>query len=1141
MTLTGSGGNATVDTNGNAVTLSGQLSGLGGLTKLGLGLLTLSATNTYAGSTQVNAGILTATTTAALPGFASAGTVSVAPGATLGIRVGGTGEWSQSSINALTNNATFAPGSLLGIDTTDATGSFTYANSIGGSIGVNKLGSGVLILCGTNAYSGPTVVSAGTLRLQSAATLPANTKIMPVGDSITYGVAGTNGGYRGFLYSDLTTSGNTIQFVGTTNGNAGSLPASPVNQQYHDGWSGWTTGDVLGTIQSSFNNGTSGNINTWLTSLTADGQAPTAITMMIGTNDPVRGGASGPPDVPATVSQATSNLSAIINVVYAKDPGVRLLVAMVTPRYDNSADNNWNNSYNAALPGLIAQKQAAGDNIALVDMNTNFPAGGLSSDNLHPNDTGYAWMATQWQNALLAGGVSAAIPGSSPTTVAAGAVLDINGCQTTIGPLSGAGSVALGSGGSLTINCTPGNSSTYTGSISGGGGVVKIGAASLMLAGNNTYTGATTVSAGTLQLGDGVANNGSVVGNITDNAVLAFANPYALTYGGAISGSGALMKSGPGRLVLTGNNSYSGGTTVSGGTLVVSSPTALGSGQSLVVQSAAVDFGTGPYFLQQGGECYVSGGGNLINCTQLAVGMTGFGSGSLTVDGSGSSLTAGALYLGGGGATGTATFSNGASGSLNLVALANDFVPGSSGSLSILSGANVNVAGNITVANQGADTSGQIIISGSNSQLAQTASGTLVSLGCAWASTGQATITVNNGGTFAPMGLTVAAGSAAIMLDGGTLKSLASFSIPAGSNFQLTAGPGGATFDTSGNTLSINAAISGPGSVTQTGSGQLVLAGTNTYAGGTTVISGTLNVTGASALPSSGVLVVGRSGRVVLGNSVSIAVPSSINGQWATNGGGVWSGTANWTGGNVPGTPQDTAVFGTVLTSGTAAVTLDSSRSLASLGFSATGANSYVISPSNGSTLTLANTAGSATISNSGGNNTIAAPITMGNNLSITASTGSVLTIASTIAESSSGTSLSFGGGGELILGGTNTYTGGTIVNGGTVSVTAASALPSAGVLVAGRSGRVVLGNSLGAAALVASSSPASDVISLATTPAVSGIDSSLAGQDSSPATQALVPVASPVSGEAAAVPEPGTLLLLLVAAVALAIGRRKT
>ena len=76
------------------------------------------------------------------------------------------------------------------------------------------------------------------------------------------------------------------------------------------------------------------------------------------------------------------------------------------------------------------------------------------------------------------------------------------------------------------------------------------------------------------------------------------------------------------------------------------------------------------------------------------------------------------------------------------------------------------------------------------------------------------------------------------------------------------------------------------------------------------------------------------------------ATSSPINGQWATNGSGTWSGTANWTGGNVPGAPQDTAVFGTVLTSGTATVTLDVSLSLASLGFSTTGGASYVISPS---------------------------------------------------------------------------------------------------------------------------------------------------------------------------------------------------
>ena len=504
-------------------------------------------------------------------------------------------------------------------------------------------------------------------------------------------------------------------------------------------------------------------------------------------------------------------------------------------------------------------------------MNSGFPANGLSGDNLHPNETGYAWMASQWQIALLAGGVSAAIPTNSPTTVALGAVLDINGCQAAIGPLSGGGGVALGSGGLLTINCTSGNNTTFSGSICGGGGVVKNGPAVLTLVGNNTYTGVTTISAGTLQLGDGTANNGSLAGNITDNAVLALANPNAQTYGGAISGSGSLTKLGAGRLALTGNNSYGGGTTVSGGTLVAVSPAALGNGHSLVVQNAAaVDFSVGPYFLQQGGTCAVSGGGRLINCTQLAVGLTGLGNGSLTVDGSGSAVNAGSLYLGGGGASGAATFSNGASGSLSFLALANDFVPGSSGSLAILSGAKVAVAGMISVANQGAGTTGQILISGSNSQLTQTASSSLVSLGSAWASAGQATITVNNGGTFASMGLSVGAGSAAIILDGGTFQSLASFSTPASANFSLTAGTGGATFNTSGNTLSINAGIGGPGSVTQTGSGELILAGSNTYSGGTTINGGTLDITSPSALSGSGLVTIAAGGRLVLGSGAGI-------------------------------------------------------------------------------------------------------------------------------------------------------------------------------------------------------------------------------------------------------------------------------
>jgi autotransporter-associated beta strand protein len=59
MTLTGVGGNANVDTAGNTVMLSGQLSGVGGLNKLGPNTLTLSGVNTYAGNTTVSAGTLT--------------------------------------------------------------------------------------------------------------------------------------------------------------------------------------------------------------------------------------------------------------------------------------------------------------------------------------------------------------------------------------------------------------------------------------------------------------------------------------------------------------------------------------------------------------------------------------------------------------------------------------------------------------------------------------------------------------------------------------------------------------------------------------------------------------------------------------------------------------------------------------------------------------------------------------------------------------------------------------------------------------------------------------------------------------------------------------------------------------------------
>ena len=81
--------------------------------------------------------------------------------------------------------------------------------------------------------------------------------------------------------------------------------------------------------------------------------------------------------------------------------------------------------------------------------------------------------------------------------------------------------------------------------ISGTGSLTKTGTGTMILTGANTYTGGTTISAGTLQIGNG-GTTGTVAGNIVDNAALVFNRTDTLTYAGVISGTGSLTKFGTG-------------------------------------------------------------------------------------------------------------------------------------------------------------------------------------------------------------------------------------------------------------------------------------------------------------------------------------------------------------------------------------------------------------------------------------------------------------------------------------------------------------------------------------------------------------------------------------------------------------------
>jgi len=162
---------------------------------------------------------------------------------------------------------------------------------------------------------------------------------------------------------------------------------------------------------------------------------------------------------------------------------------------------------------------------------------------------------------------------------------------------------------------------TFSGVISGSGGVVQTGTGTTVLTGVNTYSGGTTVNAGTL-----AGDARSLQGDMENNANVEFNQSAAGTYAGVMSGTGALTKTGEETLTLSGNNSYSGGTTISVGALEVTGSLGNGNYTGIITNDAAL-------IMNQSADQTLSG---VIS-----------GSGSLTKDGAGTlTLTGANTYTG---------------------------------------------------------------------------------------------------------------------------------------------------------------------------------------------------------------------------------------------------------------------------------------------------------------------------------------------------------------------------------------------------------------------------------------------------------------------------------------------------------------
>ena len=231
---------------GASETLSGPISGTGSLVKNGAGSTTYltSDNNTYAGNTLISNGTLIAYYPGSLPGYASAGRVSVAANAYLTLRTGdGTTGWNSTQIDALRAGGAFASSlSVLALDTT--LGDFVCGSNFGDPLTLTKQGDNVLTLTGANTYSGVTRINGG---LRSSLTF-ANAIATAVGGNIY-----VNGGTLGAALNvngPLSLANSSDLYVGNNTGDRASVGLTAAFT-LDDFQIGWVTGAAGAVLQSN--------------------------------------------------------------------------------------------------------------------------------------------------------------------------------------------------------------------------------------------------------------------------------------------------------------------------------------------------------------------------------------------------------------------------------------------------------------------------------------------------------------------------------------------------------------------------------------------------------------------------------------------------------------------------------------------------------------------------------------------------------------------------------------------------------------------------------------------------------------------------------------------------------------------------
>ena len=500
---------------------------------------------------------------------------------------------------------------------------------------------------------------------------------------------------------------------------------------------------------------------------------------------------------------------------------------------------------------------------------------------------------------LSGGGLAVNQSGIVTVSAIAGPItsLSVDGTATlpsaalTVAGAASFGANSVLNGGSLSAASFAVSGGTIRTVLTGTGALTKTGTSIATLTGANTFSGGTTISGGTL-----VVNSFGLVGSVTNNATLEFSQDSNGTFAGTISGTGQLVKSGTGRIGLTGTNVYTGGTTINAGTLAVTTSSLPGA----VVNNATLQFnqdGRGTF------KGVISGTGAVLKTGLGAAGLTGVNTytGGTTVD-------AGTLVVTTASLPGNVT--NNAILQLNQSSRGTYFgVISGTGALVKTGTGSVGLTGANTYLGSTTISDGILLVTTSSLPGDSANPGSVVNnatLQFNQASSGTYFGVISGTGAVVKTGTGSTGLVAANTYTGGTTVSegilfVTTLSLPGdvvnNATLQFNQGSKG----------TYAGVISGTGAVLKTGAGAVGLTGANTYAGGTTISEGTLVVTSAS-LPGD-----------VVNNAII---------QFNQNGNGTYASAITGTGsllktgtGNLGLTGLNTYSGGTTISDGTLFVT----------------------------------------------------------------------------------------------------------------------------------------------------------------------------------------------------------------------------